>query len=53
MLFDALHAHKAAIKERFGGSLQWEPLPTRQASRIAIYSAGDVTQGDACDDFAE
>ena len=52
-IFDALHAHKAAIEERFGGSLQWEPLPTRKASRIAIYSAGDVTQSDAYNDYIE
>ncbi len=52
-IFDALHAHKAAIEERFGGSLQWEPLPTRKASRIAIYSSGDVTQSDAYNDYIE
>lgn len=52
-IFDALYAHKVAIEERFGGSMQWEPLPTRKASRIAIYSAGNVTQSDEYDDYIE
>ena len=52
-IFDALHAHKAAIEESFGGPLQWEPLPNRRASRIAVYSAGDVTHQDAHAGYVE
>jgi Domain of unknown function (DUF4268) len=49
-IFDALQTHKAMIEEQFGEPLQWEPLPNRKASRIAIYAAGDVAQSDAHDD---
>jgi hypothetical protein len=52
-IFDALHAYKAAIEESFGEPLQWEPLPNRKASRIAAYSAGDVTQQDAHADYID
>lgn len=52
-IFDALHARKATIEESFGGPLQWEPLPNRKASRIAIYSTGDVTRSDEYDDYVE
>jgi hypothetical protein len=52
-IFDTLHAHKTAIEESFGEPLQWEPLPNRKASRIAVYSAGDVTHQDAHADYID
>ena len=33
-IFDHLHSHKEAIEHAFGGSLTWERLDTKRASRI-------------------
>lgn len=34
--FEALRARRAAIEERFGGELDWQPLPERTGSRICV-----------------
>lgn len=52
-IFGALHEHKEPIEESFGGPLQWEPMPNRQASRIAVYATGDVSQSDAYDGYID
>src|SRR5262249_2593202 len=39
--FRALHAKKEAIERELGEPLEWQELPGRKASRIAIYKHGD------------
>lgn len=41
-LFERFYADREAIEARYGGSLSWEPLPEKRASRIADYTDGDV-----------
>jgi CBS domain-containing protein len=36
-IFDGLLAHREAIHTAFGGTLDWERMDTKRASRIAIY----------------
>jgi hypothetical protein len=36
-IFDALYTNKEAIEKSFGGSLTWERLDTKRASRISRY----------------
>lgn len=50
-LFDRLAAIKDEIEADYGGSLVWEDLPTKRASRIADYAQGDVTNGDQSDAY--
>jgi hypothetical protein len=38
--FKALESEKAAIEAEFGESLNWQELPGKKASRIALYLAG-------------
>lgn len=40
--FPRLVEHKAEIEAAFGEPMEWEELPDRQASRIAVYTVGDV-----------
>ena len=43
--FNALFAQKAGIEADFGGPLDWQPLPNRVASRIAVHlTDADVTE---------
>jgi hypothetical protein len=39
--FYTLQEHRNEIETRFGGSLEWEELPTGQDSRIAFYMDGE------------
>lgn len=38
--FDVLYAQKTEIESRFGGSLDWQPLPNRAGSRICVEVPG-------------
>lgn len=42
-LYTALHRHREEIEHTYGGSLNWEELPNRRASRVADYTNGDIT----------
>lgn len=46
-LYEQLRLRQAEIEARFGGPLSWEPLEGRRASRIAVYTHGDVMDVDA------
>jgi Domain of unknown function (DUF4268) len=50
-IFTALLARKDDLHKAYGRPLQWEPLPTRRASRIADYTDADVTQEGRHDEF--
>lgn len=52
-LFDTLLAHREMIEATFGGELSWEPLPEKQACRIADYGVGDVTNEDQFDAYID
>lgn len=41
--FTALESRRASIEDQFGQELSWEPLPDRQACRIADYTDGNVS----------
>jgi hypothetical protein len=43
VIFDALHMQRPAVEQDFGGSLTWERLDNRRASRVANYRAGAIT----------
>ncbi|WP_309895688.1 DUF4268 domain-containing protein [Archangium sp.] len=45
-VFDALHEQREAIEAAFGGSLEWERLDKRRASRVAAYHSGAITDGE-------
>jgi hypothetical protein len=50
-IFDSLYRRKDRIEETFGQALSWEKLPSRRASRVAIYSEGDVLDTEQHDAF--
>ena len=41
-LFNHLEAQREDIEAVFGGKLEWQPLPGKQACRIAAYTDGEV-----------
>lgn len=51
--YGALRARREEIEERFGGELEWEPVEDKRASRIAVYTVGDISQADRHDEFIE
>lgn len=50
--FPPLFAKKEQIETALGEALEWEELPTKQASRIAIYRDGHVTNEDEWQAYA-
>ncbi|MCB0184642.1 MAG: DUF4268 domain-containing protein, partial [Caldilineaceae bacterium] len=42
-VFDQLHGQKEAIEAAVGEALSWQRLDTKQASRIALYHPGRIT----------
>lgn len=46
-LFDTLKEKEQEIEKNFGGSLEWERLDEKRASRIAIYRDGSVESPDS------
>lgn len=45
-MFPQILANKDAIEAAFGGQLEWEELPQKMASRVAVYREGDVRNVD-------
>jgi hypothetical protein len=41
-LYEALLTHREQVETVYGGTLSWEALPDRRASRIAAYRDGDI-----------
>lgn len=41
-IFSAFEQQKAQLEQEFGEELQFEELPTKRASRIAVYRDGDI-----------
>jgi CBS domain-containing protein len=44
-LFDLLFAQREQIEAKLGQPVQWERMDNRQASRIALYHDGQITEG--------
>jgi hypothetical protein len=52
-LYEALAARREKLEQGFGGPLDWEPLPNRRASRIAVYSSGSIKTPEEHDKYRE
>lgn len=52
-VFGDLSALRHSIETAFGGSLSWEDLPGRRASRIAAYRSGEVLTTAEHEDYIE
>jgi len=52
-LFTALRERAGALESVFGGPLEFEELPDKRASRIAVYRDGDVSETDRHDEFID
>ena len=52
-IYDELLKSKVQIEERFGGSLVWERLDTKRASRIKSEVSGNVTDKEQWDEMIE
>ena len=50
-IFAALAAQQSALEQAYGRSLQFEPMETKRAARIAEYIDGDVAEDDRHADF--
>lgn len=46
-LFDQLYEKRAEIETEVGGSLSWERLDDKRASRVAVYRDGSITADDS------
>jgi hypothetical protein len=53
VLFDFLLNRKDKIEADYGGSLMWEALPGRRASRIADYAIGDAVNVEEHDQYID
>jgi hypothetical protein len=45
--FEALKADRSAIEAAFGEPLEWEPLESKRACRIAVYREGSIEDSSA------
>ncbi|MCO5971268.1 DUF4268 domain-containing protein [Actinoallomurus soli] len=52
-IFQALQTYRAKIEAAVGEMLSWEDMPTRQASRIAMYRPGQVTDTTQADSYID
>jgi len=53
-IFDALHASKDEIEQKFGGPLSWERLDERQGSRVRyVLENGGLTDEDKWTDIQD
>jgi hypothetical protein len=50
-IYNSLLARKDNLEKAYGRPLEWEPLPNKRASRIADYTAAEVTEEDRHDEF--
>ena len=44
--------NKDQIEKEFGEKLEWEPLPKKIASRIALYRSGDLYKQEEWDEYS-
>ena len=52
-IFAALKIRQGELESKFGGPLEFEELPERRASRIAVYRDGDVSDTDRHEEFID
>lgn len=53
-IFDYLRQRREQLEAAYGGRLEWEPLPTRRACRIADYKEGcPIEQRERFDEYVE